>query len=125
MIGSQIDLKALSDEALFQIGVDFSKEWMTRNKTVSIPMGTYKVGVNIPAGEYKVSWNGSGFYKITNITVYNDDNIDFMNIASSYSLSEDSPNIGRLVLKEGNTLSIEHGGADFQLASALVFDFSK
>lgn len=122
---SQIDLKSLSDEALFQLGVDFSKEWMARNKIVSIPMGTYRVGMNLPAGEYEVRWNGSGHFKMTNITVYKDDEIDFMNVETAHSLTESSPKIGRLVLKSGNTLSIEHGGADFLLSSALVFEFSK
>lgn len=94
-----VDLAAMSVEEIVVLKTRIAEELMTRGelKTVEVPMGDYVVGKDIPSGEYSVTTKSEAFM----LTVYNKDGT-----LLDYYYSFDDESIGRLVLENGQQVSL-------------------
>ena len=84
-------------------------EW----KEVTIPAGSWIVGVDIPAGEYSIYPSGNGAY----LHIYNEKG----SIVVSNGIRDEDDIIGKIRLKEAYTVSLDGGALIFKPAIALGF----
>ncbi len=107
----QSDLSSMSTGDLIELKNQIMAELFGRGelKEVSVPSGEYIVGEHIPAGEYSVAIADDGIIAAVIVNEYED----------VYSLSKDG-GIGRLVLKDGDVVSVT-GNVLFTKFAGLAF----
>ena len=104
-----IDLKAMSVDDLIALKTQIDGELMSRGeiKSVPVPPGEYICGVDIPAGSYKITAHS---YLLIVKNGY-----EAMNTINA------GESIGKFTIKEGDTISITGGTAEFEVYSGLGF----
>lgn len=113
-----IDYTSMTDAELVTVRDACIKELGKRgfaSKDVTVPVGTYVVGEDIPAGSYTITFaSSSGFARVS---VY-----DEGKSYSSFSeqVAKDSP-IGKVVLKNGQTIEINYDPVTFSPYKGLGF----
>ena len=121
---AEIDLSALSFDELRQLQTEISKELTTRPewKSVPVPPGLYKVGLDIPAGEWSITCGESMYYyvKIECGTELNETRTNikmpflFMEMICQPGTSEGkNPESITAVLSDGQYIHIDYGQAVF------------
>jgi hypothetical protein len=113
------NLSTLSYDDLVSLKIAIEQELAKRpeTKSVKVPQGTYIVGQHIPAGEYSITTNAMAVM----ITVYKDEDVSsIMNAVESHPVSKDQ-SVGRIILKDGQALTIALGSAIFVKYSGLGF----
>lgn len=96
-----LDLQGMSTDELVSLRNAINNELASRDfeeKEVSVPTGTYTIGVDIPAGTYTLSKTGAMPALVTTYTAAGD-------IDLSYSVTASEP-VGKLSLEEGQTIEI-------------------
>lgn len=104
-----IDLKAMSVDDLIALKTQIAGELMSRGeiKSVPVPPGEYICGVDIPAGSYRIT-----AYKMLLIVKNGYEDMNTIDAGES---------IGKFTIKEGDTVSITGGTAEFEVYSGLGF----
>ena len=118
-VASDMDLSALSYDELVDLKIKVTTEVMSRpeTKSVSVPIGIYEIGVHIPAGEYSLKLDDGHFANIT-ISI-SDDFSDYRNRIDSTMVDEKG--VGRMILKDGQFVQVEHGSIFFSAFTGLGF----
>ena len=108
------DLSSLSFDELLSLQKAVVTEIMSRPewKEVTVPSGSWVVGVDIPAGVYCISAGKTGAY----ITVENGEHL-----VAYQGIRDDAHKIGRLELIDGYVVSVERGSLIFSPAIGLGF----
>lgn len=122
IVTAEFDLASMTDEQLMLLNKELMAELFSREKSAFIPMGTYVVGENIPEGEYELSLDTSKSNPLNMIGYYV--YADSMRIILVVAGAVDASNsVGRLVLKKGNILELQMGGALLRALKAFVVEF--
>ncbi len=110
------DLKGMSTEDLLALQEAVNAEVFARNTTtkeVTVPPGTYIVGVDIPAADYSFRYDGSSFSSID----IEDANGRFV---CGHNLSN-GETVGKQPLKDGQIVEISYGSIVFMPYKGLGF----
>ena len=110
------DLDGLSFDELLKLQREVAAEIMSRPewKEVTVPGGTWSVGSDIPAGAYCISAGKKGGY----VTIKRPG--ELFSIVSQ-GVRNETNKIGRIELREGDTVEIENGSVVFSPAIGLGF----
>ena len=116
VFASASDLKDLSFDELLALQKSVVSEIMSRPewKEVTVPGGSWTVGVDIPAGSYCISAGEKGAY----VTIERPGEI--FSIVSQ-GVRNDSNKIGKIDLKAGDVVTIDNGSVVFSPAIGLGF----
>ncbi len=119
---AEFDLKSMTDDQLLLLNKELTAELLSRGKTAFVPMGSYVVGENIPEGEYELFLDASkaNMFKVSNYYVYQDSSSEWPDEAGSLT---ETTSVGRLILKNGNVLKLEFGGASMRKLLSFVIEF--
>lgn len=104
-----MDLSGMTIDELIALKTQIVGELMSRSeiKSVQVPPGEYICGVDIPAGSYKITA------------------IDMLLIVKNgyeaINTIDKGESIGKFTIKDGDTISITGGGANFEVYSGLGF----
>lgn len=122
-----IDLAAMTVEELVALRSEIdqaiaaasgSDNSNTEAKEVTVPQGTYVIGVDIPAGTYTLEAGSIVAMTMVFETKDGVENLD--GLINSYSISEGEP-AGRVELKDGNAIQISLGSVVFKPYQGLGF----
>lgn len=100
------NLSALSFQELVQLQQKLNREIMSRPewKEVTVPVGTWKVGVDIPAGTYSVT----GGKLMATLEIYSSPEKNYRNMVESYTFSGMTTTaVGRVTLSDGQYVVID------------------
>lgn len=114
---ADVDLSAYTQEELLSLRDKINQELLKRGiiKVVAVPIGMYIVGEDIPAGAYTIkperySW----------IDVYTDESMKKRSFGEGLQASKNEY-IGKLILEDGNLVSVEEGTLFFSPYQGLGF----
>ena len=116
-----VDLKSLSNEELLSLHQQVSDELFARGKSAEIPAGEYIIGKHIPAGEYKIELLKPGDFSVSVVTLYKDANGSSLD--AMYSVSKESPSVGRIVLKDGGSMQVNGSTLKMTKIDGVAFTF--
>ena len=115
---AQVDLANMTDMDLMQLQADLVDELFKRGKEATIPVGKYIVGQHIPAGDYVIM---AGVSSGTWVEV-NDEPGGYGDHYQLHDLKA-GESVGLVVLRDGDTLDIKFGEANFTALSGIMFNF--
>ena len=110
---ADVDFSGMSFDELISLNEKLIQEIISRPefKEVTVPTGSYKVGEDIPAGNYSLSFSSGTFGSMIQINDYQD----------VYSVSSSDPVVGKVTLKDGDSIKISMGSIVFKPYVGLGF----
>lgn len=110
---ADVDLSSMSYDELITLNGQLFKEIMSRPefKEVTVPTGSYIVGSDIPAGTYSLGLASGTFGSMIRINDFQD----------AYSVTSSDPSVGKVTLKDGDSVDISMGSIVFKPYVGLGF----
>lgn len=110
---ADVDFSGMSYDELVSLNSQLFKEIVSRPefKEVAVPTGSYVVGSDIPAGTYSLGLASGTFGSMIRIN-------DFQ---EAYTVSSSDPSIGKVTLKDGDSVDISMGSIVFKPYVGLGF----
>ena len=110
---ADVDFSGMSYDELVSLNSQLFKEIVSRPefKEVTVPTGSYVVGSDIPAGTYSLGLASGTFGSMIRIN-------DFQ---EAYTVSSSDPSIGKVTLKDGDSVDISMGSIVFKTYVGLGF----
>lgn len=110
---ADVDLSGMSFDELVSLNGKLLKEIVSRPefKEVTVPTGNYTVGEDIPAGTYSLGLASGTFGSMIQINDYQ----------GVYSVSSSDPAVGKVALKDGDSIKITMGSMVFKPYVGLGF----
>lgn len=108
---ADVDLTGMSYDELLALREEILEEMMGREefKSVLVPIGCYTVGEDIPEGYYALSLPTGGYMAMVTLNTY-----------TLYTVGNGN-DVGKLPLKNGDTLEIQVSGVEFTTYTGLGF----
>lgn len=107
---AEFDNKSLTDEQLVAMHQSLVNELFSREKTATIPIGYYVIGIDIPAGEYQLVGDPSGDGRGQYLVFENAEKRKTREYAFGGQIYLDVTPDSRIFLEDGNILEIEYTG---------------
>lgn len=110
---ADVDLGSMSYDELITLNGQLFKEIMSRPefKEVTVPTGSYIVGSDIPSGTYSLGLASGTFGSMIRINDFQD----------AYSVTSSDPSVGKVTLKDGDSVDISMGSIVFKPYVGLGF----
>lgn len=110
---ADVDLSSMSYDELVSLNSKLFAEIISRPefKEVTVPTGTYNVGEDIPAGTYSLGLANGTFGSMIQINGFQ----------GSYAVTSTDQTVGKVVLKEGDSVEISMGSIIFKPYVGLGF----
>ena len=110
---ADVDLSGMSFDELVSLNGKLLKEIVSRPefKEVTVPTGTYTVGEDIPAGTYSLGLASGTFGSMIKVNGFQD----------TYAVTSTDQNVGKIVLKDGDSVDISMGSVVFKPYVGLGF----
>lgn len=110
---ADVDLSGMSFDELVSLNGKLLKEIVSRPefKEVTVPTGTYTVGEDIPAGTYSLGLASGTFGSMIKVNGFQD----------AYAVTSTDQNVGKIVLKDGDSVDISMGSVVFKPYVGLGF----
>lgn len=110
---ADVDLSGISFDELVSLNGKILKEIVSRPefKEVTVPTGSYKVGEDIPAGTYSLGLANGTFGSMIQVNGFQD----------TYSFTSTDQTVGKMILKDGDSVDISIGSVVFKPYVGLGF----
>lgn len=110
---ADVDLSGMSFDELVSLNGKLLEEIMSRDefKEVTVPTGAYTVGEDIPAGTYSLAMATGTYGGMIQINGYQD----------AYTVTSTDPIVGKVTLKDGDSVEISMGSIVFKPYVGLGF----
>lgn len=110
---ADVDLSGMSFDELVSLNGKLLKEIVSRPefKEVTVPTGSYKVREDIPAGTYSLGLANGTFGSMIQVNGFQD----------TYSVTSTDQTVGKMILKDGDSVDISIGSVVFKPYVGLGF----